>query len=245
LGCKGSAQPNRAQHVLDGRQVEFPALGKTWGHGAGRLVDLSTRRNLLLGEGVEKLLPLSTRPHAPMTTDGDTLLLSSPGKLEWMRIGSRERQEVPGAKPAPWYAPAISGDFIAWVQRGEEDTGEDIWSFSISEGKAKPLAQSPAHERHVVVDGDWVAWLTDNTIHLLDGKSGAHQRFEGQFNSNEGLGLSDGLLCWEARIEGDLDIHCSDGLHLKRPGDQRRPSLWRGWLLFHEGEDALLYGPLK
>jgi len=245
LGCKGATRPNRAQHIGDGRRVEFSALGETWGHGKGRIVDLSNRREFQIGDSEAPLLALSSSPHAPLSSDGERILLSSPGKLEWMQIGESERHTIPDADPAPWYAPAISDDLIAWVQLAEKGGQEDVWAFSRSEGRRFPLAEGPEHERHVVAEGEYVAWLTDNAVHLLNRKSGAHRQFEGQFNSNEGLSLSEGVLCWEGREDSGLDIFCSDGLHLERPGDQRRPSRWRDWLLFHEGEDVLLYGPLK
>lgn len=246
IGCKGASTPNRAQHVETDHRIEHPPLGDNWGHGDGVFADHTKRQYWALGaEKQSKLYPFSSTAHAPLQTDGSRLVISSPGKLEWMQLGEDKRFTIPEANPAPWYAPAVSGDRIYWVQRGDQNTGEDLWAYSISENRSWPLAQSTDHERHVVAQGHFSAWLTDSSVHLLNTKSGEHRVFPGLVNSNESLGLSEGVVCWEAHTKDDIDVFCSDGLHLERPGNQRRPTRWKGWLLFHEGNATLLYGPLS
>lgn len=246
IGCKGASTPNRAQHVSKGTQLEFPPLGQEWGHGEGVLVDHTHRQFWRIGsDSREKLHPFSSKIHSPLISDGQRLVISSPSKLEWVDLGDTHRFSVPQADPAPWYAPAISGDRLAWVQRGSPQSGEDVWAFDIQSKNAWPVAQSTEHERHVALQGVYIAWMTDTAIHLLNTESKAHLLFPGQVNSNTFLSLSQGVVCWESFERKDLDIHCSDGLHLDRPGDQRHPRRWKEWLLVHENNMALLVGPLK
>jgi hypothetical protein len=246
IGCKGASTPNRALHLETNQRIEHPPLGAHWGHGDGFFVDHTKRQYWTLGTDSQLgLYPFSSTAHAPLRTDGSSLVVSSPGKLEWMRLGDDKRFTIPGANPAPWYAPAVSGDRIYWVQRGDLKTGEDLWTYSLSEKRSWPVAQSDAHERHVVAQGPYAAWLTDSSVHLFNTQNDEHRVFPGIVNSNEGLGLSDGVVCWEAHTPKDIDIFCSDGLHLERPGDQRHPTRWKKWLLFHEGNATLLYGPLS
>ena len=244
MGCRGSARPNRAQHIITHEKIAFEPPGTSWGIGAGVIIDLSKRRVWSINEEKKPIQPISSQAHAPIATDGKHMLISSAEKLEWMEIGSKTRRTIPNARPAPWYPPAISQSTTAWVQ-WHPKTGEDIWTYTLHDAQPKPLAQSKAHERHVVADGNWVAWLTDDAVFLHNQETGQLQEFSGQVNSNERLSISNGIVCWEAHTEEDIDIFCSDGLHLRRKGDQRRPSRWMDWLLFHEGENTLLYGPIE
>jgi len=230
--------------VVTQEKINFEAPGKIWGVGAGRIVDLSNRKSWSIPNEPANIRPISSQPHAPIATDGKNMLISSVEKLEWMEIGSKTRNTIPSAKPLPWYPPSISEATTAWVE-WHPDTGEDVWTYTLHNSTAKPLAQSKAHERHVVVDGKWIAWLTDHAVFLKNQETGDTQTFSGQVHSNERLSLSNGIVCWEAHTKEDIDIFCSDGLHLKRKDNQRRPSRWMGWLLFHEGENTLLYGPIE
>jgi hypothetical protein len=246
IGCKGESTPNRAQHIQSGQQLEFPALGQHWGHGEGVLVDHSNRLFWRIGEETrEKLSPFSSKTHAPLTSDGVRLVISSQEKLEWMNLGNNQRFVVPKANPAPWYTAAISGDHIAWVQKENAQASENIWLYSIQEKRSWAAAKSDENERHVAIQGDEIAWLTDTAVHLFNIQSQAHAIFPGRVHSNENLSLSKGVVCWEALEKENIDVHCSDGLHLKRPGDQRHPSRWNEWLLVHEGNTALLVGPMS
>ena len=54
-----------------------------------------------------------------------------------------------------------------------------------------------------------------------------------------GLGQWGPVVCWEDRGPlragtGDIDVRCSDGMEVARPGDQRAPARWGPWLLFRE-----------
>ena len=89
------------------------------------------------------------------------------------------------------------------------------------------------------------AWMSDTSVFIRDLSTGLTAEQSGRFHSNQSLAISGSLVCFESLNEEDIDIFCSNGFHLQRPGHQRNPSIWKDWLVFHEGDQALLYGPIK
>ena len=160
-----------------------------------------------------------------------------------MAVGGTKRSTVEGSKPAPWYTPAISEHGVFWVEL--HNGKEEIWWLRSGTPQAEQLASGNEPLRHVVAHGDHVAWMGDTAIHLKNLSEAETVEFSGAVHTNDALALSEGLLCYEASSEGNIDIFCSNGLHLDRPQNQRKPRLWKRWLLFHEGQQVLLYGPIK
>ena len=160
-----------------------------------------------------------------------------------MLIDGQSRIVLQGSNPAPWYRPALNDHGVFWVEIHEGK--EEIHWKAHNEEAPRPFARGESALRHVAGEGDLVAWMSDTTVFLRNLTTGVTQEYFGEVHSNEALALSESLLCYEAVGEDDLDIFCTNGFHLQRPGNQRRPSLWGEWLVFHEGEQALLYGPIK
>ena len=243
IGCGSEPGSWRAQSLADQRRIEWPAPEGAWGLFDRGLIDLKAKTIRSFDGHDEPIHPISSPIHAPLVSDGNRLLFSGKRGLELSHIGSAQRQAIQGASPAPWFPPALHPQGVFWVQFQEGEAR--IWWLPEGEETARAFATEPGSQRHPISDGESIAWLGDQTLTLRNLQTGDEQVFEGAFHSNERLALSEGLLCWEALAENDIDLHCSNGLHLERDNHQRRPSLWREWLLFHEGEQALLFGPVK
>ena len=64
-----------------------------------------------------------------------------------------------------------------------------------------------------------------------------------RFTAGLAVDPADGsVACWEDRRAlgtTGIDLWCSNGAHLERPGDQRWPTMSNGYLLWREGEQVL------
>ena len=243
FGCNSSGRPTKALSVLTGDQVEFSPPQGAWGLSQGTVLDLEGKI-AFTPEGEEvQLTPISSSVHAPLISSSKTLVFSGERGIETMRMGSNTRTLLAESTPAPWYPPALNNHGVFWVhlQNGKE---EIHWQAHTAD-QPEPFATDNQPLRHVVGDGDHVAWMSDTAVYLRNLTTGATQETSGAVHSNNSLALSGDLVCYEAFADEDLDIFCNNGFHLERPGHQRSPSIWRDWLVFHEGEQALLYGPIK
>lgn len=243
IGCGTAETPQRAIQLMTQARSEFSPPAGAWGISHGILLDLHSKSFFLPGEEQQRLTPVSSPIHAPLISDGESLLLSGPNGLEHMALGGNERQTIPDSNPAPWYSPAINDHGMFWVEL--QNGKEELWWTPHETAHPKRFIPSDKAMRHVVAEGDFVGWMSDDAVYLKNLETNHTVEIPGTVHSNDTLALSEGILCYEAGTENGLDIFCSNGLHLERPGDQRNPSLWKQWLLFHEGQHALLYGPIK
>ena len=228
---------------MTGEREDIPIPSGPWGIWDQGILDLNGKVAHRFGGVDVTLSPVSSTPHAPLVGGTTRFLLSTPEALEVMTIGSNKRESIPRSKPAPWTTPTLYGEALFWVQIDEGIS--KIWWKENTEKPAQIFAEGSEHFTHVTGDKEWVAWRGDSEVFLRNWSTAQESRFGGQVHVNDRLALSNGLLCWEEWKEEDIDIHCSNGLHLEREGHQRSPSLWNGWLLFHEGRQSLLYGPLQ
>ena len=243
FGCSSDGRPDRALQVANGEQHRFAYPEGDWGISNGVVLDLQRKTAFEPGRDGARLTPISSPLHAPLVSDGQTVVFSGERGIETMLLGGNTRTRLSDSKPAPWYPPAINDHGLFWVEL--HDGQEEIhWRPHNTESQER-FAAGPMPLRHVVGEGDHVAWMSDSAVFLKNLSTAEFQEFPAVVHSNDSLTLSDGLVCFEALDEHDLDIFCSNGFHLKRPGDQRRPSIWRDWLVFHEGRQTLLYGPIK
>ena len=243
FGCDSSGHPDRAFHAPSGEQLQFSAPRGPWGISDGLLLDLQRKKAFTPGAEHVRLTPIASSVHAPLVSSGETVVFSSTQGIETMQINGQSRTLLQNSRPAPWYRPALNDHGVFWVEIHQGK--EEIHWKPHSEDVPRPFAQGDQALRHVTAEGNLVAWMSDTAVFLRNLSTGTTQEYSADVHSNEALALSEGLLCYEARGDYDLDIFCNNGFHLQRPGHQRRPSLWRGWLVFHEGEQALLYGPIK
>ena len=238
MGCS-TLWVNRAQNLRTGEQLELEhaskhvAAGAGWVYGGPGAWELGAEA-ALRREGV---LPLHGEPQ--MGTDGEWVALATDDDLQVGRIFGNTRQHAEPA-PAPWYRPAVAGGHVAWVTH--EGESEDIWLLDIEARVATVLADGPGHERHVALSTTHVAWIEDDAVVLkpLDGDA---VRFPADAHTARSLTLDGDVVCWEQWNGTDVDVACSDGVRIERPGHQRNPSRHGDLLLVVEDGQALLWLP--
>ena len=243
FGCDSEGRPNRALHLLSDERVQFGAPQGAWGLSEGVVLDLHGKAAFLPGGEEMLLTPISSALHAPLVSHDQTLVFSGVQGIETMPLGGTRRTRIEESTPAPWYAPAVNDHGVFWVEL--HNGKEEIHWMPHQGGSSEPLAAGSKPLRHVAADGDYVAWMSDTSVFIRDLSTGLTAEQSGRFHSNQSLAISGSLVCFESLNEEDIDIFCSNGFHLQRPGHQRNPSIWKDWLVFHEGDQALLYGPIK
>ncbi|MFT5680159.1 MAG: hypothetical protein ACI8RZ_001064 [Myxococcota bacterium] len=236
VGCGGDGQVDRALSLTSGTLLTLPISAVSpglseaavyvsgWG---GGLVRLSAA-----GATQEPDLPaIHEIPVAPLSLDGERVALLSEGRIQATDIHDAARQ-LYEVSVAGWYPPALTDGHVAWV--GHDETGEeDVWWMALSEGEPTLLSGGVGSQRHVVGDGVWLAWVEEDAVVLLNTETNHRQEFAVRTGFSAPLTLWGGVVCWEEWAE-DVDIVCSDGLAVRRPGHQQWPSRWGPWLLFRE-----------
>ena len=129
--------------------------------------------------------------------------------------------------------PVVLNEGIAWVSSGLEGRRELWWLNSPSD---LPIALDVGHTdpHHPVTDGVRIAWVSDGAIKTFDPETGERTRLEAETGFHSPPTFDNGTLCWEVRSDTDVDILCSDGIHLKRTGHQTRPIRHGSKLFFYE-----------
>jgi len=256
VGCVGSDTVNVAVSLVDGRvvtltdPVESPALGDGWLWAPGRLpgawVLPATARGPLPG-----LAPLvivaypGVSPPAVRRTDlGAWAAVPYPDHVEVidLQVASWPRY---AAHPLPGEPVAVGPGWAAWTERGAN--GEDVWVVGAAVGATEPrvLAGGPG-DQHLVAGAGDVLWYADaRFVWRQDVREAMPTAFPADTGFEAPLAVSaDGsLACWEdragLRVGGDIDLRCSSGLVLERPGDQRWPSIGGGFLAWREGTQVI------
>jgi hypothetical protein len=186
-------------------------------------------------------------------TDGRDVVASWPDRVELFALAGGVRTRT-SARPLPQQPLAVGDGEGLWVEQ-DAQTGEDIW-YRDARADAHPLARREIAQRLPVAGGRWRGWAEPDHAILDDRISGERRRYPSLtiarktemgsasigFLSN--LSLWQQVLCWEERVPKgtgmDIDLRCSDGLHLDRPGNQRAPARFGPWLLFEEAGGTFL-----
>jgi hypothetical protein len=242
VGCGGDGHVDRALSLTSGRlltlpiSADAPGLSESavyvpgWGGGLVRLSES--------GALVEADLPsIHEVPIAPPAFDGARVALLSPGRIQAADVhdAGRRLYEVTAAG---WYPPALTAGHVAWV--GQSAAGdEDVWWMALPDGEPTLLSGGPGSQRHVVGQGVWLAWVEEDAVVLLNTETDTRQRIPARTGFSAPLTLWEGVVCWE-EWAADIDIICSDGLTVERPGHQQWPSRFGPWLLFREAERVWL-----
>ncbi len=154
------------------------------------------------------------------------------------------------AHPLPGESVALGDGWAAWTERSA-DTGADVWIVQVAAGGATQagvptvLAGGKGDQHGVVGGGHYAWWVDGDSVVCRDVRTGTVATFPAYTGFEAGLAVTaDGqYACWEDRrrlgTAAGIDIRCSDGTVIDRPGDQRWPSLGAGWLIFREGEQVL------
>ena len=240
LACGSGGEVDRALSLSSGAIITLPVATTSpgtapglvyvpgWG---GGLIQL-TEDEAVLAAGISTI---HEPPVAPPALDGERVALLSAGRVQAAALTADARwlHEI---NPAGWYPPALTDGHVAWIERGED---EDVWWMALPDGTPTLLAGGPGSQRHVVGHGRWLAWVEEAAVILLDTQTGARQSFEARTGFSAPIALWDGIVCWE-QWGTDIDIVCSDGLSVTRPGHQQWPSRFGPWLLFREAERVWL-----
>ncbi|MCB9764526.1 MAG: hypothetical protein H6739_32425 [Alphaproteobacteria bacterium] len=243
VGCSG-AGVDRAEHLLDHSRFALTGPALSPGVAEGRLYAPTRDHGLWV-------LPEPAPDHdvhhmpdaglAPPGFDGQRAAVSTEGQVEVFALSENTRQRYI-ADPAPWYPPALAGPWVAWVDlRDRALTGEDLWLLAPGAREAEPWVRAPGDQRHVAGGGDrWMGWIDDDAVTIEDLERRERRRHPTDAHTSRGLTMWGPVACWEVWDDGDIDLACSDGLRVDRPGHQRSPSRYGPWLLFQEGAQTLL-----
>jgi hypothetical protein len=257
VGCVGSDAVNVAVSLQDGRVVTLtapvrsPALGIGWlwttglPAGAWALPD-SVRRTygVTSGEGaVTTLIPRAgvATPAVANVEGHPTAFIPYADHVDRIDLTASSWPVHP-AHPAPGEPVALGDAWAAWTERSPR-TGADVWALRGDVVAA--IAQGAGDQRLVAGSNNYLWWVDGDAVVRREMSSGAQARFPAQTGFTAGLAVdpADGsVACWEDRRALEttgVDLWCSNGAHLDRPGDQRWPTMSNGYLLWREGEQVL------
>lgn len=238
VACGPDGQVDRAISLVSGAELRLPFASEAPGLGPGAIYAAGPAGGLALladGQvrGLEELTRVTDALVAPPATDGRHVAIAAADHVQAFLATDRQRRRIE-ARPAGWYAPALAWPWVAWVEDAGAD-GEDVRACHMERGDAPvTLAGGPGYQRHVVGDGHWLAWVEEDAVVIWDTVTDARTRHPAITGFHAPISLSDGVACWETRDGPDIDIACSDGLMVRRAGDQRWPSRSGPWLLFRE-----------
>ncbi len=222
---------------VDGPVAPAPAPGLLYrpGHGLWRLPSPDPEPGTLV---------IGARSWA---TDGRDVGVGWADRIELFSLAGGVRTRT-SARPLPQQPLAVGNGEVLWVE-GDPSTGEDIW-YRDARADAYPLARREVSQRLPVAGGRWRGWAEPENAVLDDAMTGERRRYPSQkYIQNiesspasigflSSLSLWQQVLCWEERVpkaEGvDIDLRCSDGLYLDRPGKQLAPQRFGPYLLFEE-----------
>ncbi|MDG1481128.1 MAG: hypothetical protein P8R54_16165 [Myxococcota bacterium] len=242
VGCGSDGKVDRALSLSSGAMVVLPLSATSpglspaavyvsgWGGGLLRL----TERGAVEEADIPSIHQV---PVAPPASDGAWAALLSEGRIQAADIHA-PGQQLYEVSVAGWYPPALTDGHVAWV--GLDDAGEeDVWWMALPDGEPALLSGGAGAQRHVVGAGRWLSWVEEDAVVLLDTESGQRQSLSVRTGFSAPPTLWDGVVCWE-EWGADIDIVCSDGLAVRRPGHQQWPSRFGPWLLFREAGQVWL-----
>lgn len=180
-------------------------------------------------------------------TDGRDVVAGWADRVELFSLTGGVRTRT-SARPLPQQPLAVGGGEGLWVEH-DPHTREDIW-YRDARADARPLARREIAQRLPVAGGRWRGWAEPDAVLLDDQITGERRRYPSLATAQKievkassigflnSLSLWQQVLCWEERVPKagglDIDLRCSDGLHLDRPGNQSAPARFGPWLLFEE-----------
>jgi hypothetical protein len=120
-----------------------------------------------------------------------------------------------------------------WVSDGQRDDA-DLWWRPGNIGQPRPLDSGPGDQHHPINSGAWLAWVSRGQIELWNTVTETRKTLPVHTGFYSAPTIDGGVLCWESRGPQDIDIICSDGLNVSRPGHQTHPLRWHDALFFRE-----------
>jgi hypothetical protein len=241
--CSTTGRVDRATHLGTRAEVSLSAGDTAPGLGPDAVLaaDLGLWR-LPEPTPVPDQTRVGTGSVGPPATDGTHGVFAWANRVEAFALTERQREQTEAA-PLPGYPTALAWPFAAWVESGGE-TGEDVWMRDTTSARI-PLARTLRNERLVVGSGRWLAWVDEAGVYVQDTTRGERRAYPASTGFVFGPSLWGPVACWEDRAAlrdgtGDIDVRCSDGVTVARPGHQRAPSRWGPWLLFREAGQMMV-----
>ena len=236
---------DRVSSLISGEDFELPLSHRSPGVGEnliyipgreGGLIELRDDGPVL----IEDITRIHHRLVAPPDVSDGWIAVLTTDTLQAFPATKRSRRTF-ATQPAEWYPPALSPPWVAWVEDGGA-SGEDIyWLNTETDHQKQLLSGGDGHQRHIVASGAFFAWVESDALVIMDSRDQSRERIAARTGFSAPPALWNDLACWEDRSQQDLDIVCSDGLEIRRPGHQQRPSLFSDWLIFTEEETLFLY----
>lgn len=241
--CSPSGHVDRARRIGTREDIALSLGVDRPGLGPSALLSASRGLWRLPTPAPDPTLPhVGAEPVGPPATDGVHVALAYPDHVTVFPLSERLRMHTE-ARPLPWYPTALAWPWAAWVEDGGP-TGEDVWMGDPA-GKRQPLARTIGSERHIAGDDHYLAWVDEAGVYVQDTTRPERRAYAAESGFSGGLGMWGPVACWEDRGgllagTGDIDIYCSDGLSIVRPGNQLAPSRWGPWLIFRENGHLFL-----
>jgi len=238
-----SGDVDRVRSLHSGEDFSLPLSHPSPGLGEDRIYIPGREGGLILLEDQgprleEDITRIHHRLLAPPAVSDDWIAVLTEDSIQAFPAAQRSRRTFP-AHAAGWYPPALSPPFVAWVEDGSAQ-GEDLyWLNALDDREGQLLSGGPGNQRHVVASGPFIAWVEPNAVVILDTRTDRRRTHTTLTGFNAAPTLWQGMACWEVRDESDVDIVCSSGLELRRPGHQLWPGLYSEWLIFRE--EGLLF----
>ena len=235
VGCGPSGRVDRAEHLATGEQVRLQGAVTSPGLAEGLLYapGVPSRVWRLPSGAPERVDALPGRVIAPPATDGAAVVVSLEGGLTWQQLGINRRSALPGT-PAPWYPPAVTGEWVAWVSVEQGAEVLMAWRRGMDDTLILDShASHGGHPRHAAASAGWIGWIRDDAV-VLWSSGQDRRRIETDAHTSRRLAMWEEVACWESWNGGDVDAVCSDGVTIGGEGHQRGPDRWDGWLLYVE-----------
>ena len=239
VACEGG-KVARVLPIEGGEERALDPAMESPGIGAQGLYGLS-RGGWSSGEwGWQPGKPAPIDPVSPVGVGPERVVVLTADAVVWMPWDAGRRRALPAA-PASWYAPAVSQAAVVWVDRRDAAwTGLDVLRLSEDGQSAEVLVRAPGDQAHVAASEHWVAWIEEHFVVVQDLRIGERRRYPSDTHTASGLSLWGPVACWEHWNGVDVDAVCSDGLIADGPGHQRAPSRYQGWMLYQDGERAMV-----
>ena len=243
FSCDAQGRVAQALRLDDGHAVALPVAVEQPAVGPGCIYVPGVNGGLWrLGDGAPEAVgavALVVEPlAAPPVTDCAHIALLTDNAVQAFAVGDRVRRSVE-ARPAGWYPPALAWPWVAWIEAPRP--GERVlmaYNVESGERRAGPGVQGA---RHVIGRDGLFAWADDAQLWLWEPMSQAARATPAEAGFSAPLSLDRGVICYEERQAGHLDLRCTDGLAVQGPGHQRAPQRSGDRLLYREDDRLMLY----
>jgi len=156
------------------------------------------------------------------------------GRIESLGKPHRMGVQVP-LQPSPRIGgrTAATSQVLVWETHGPGDDS-DLWLQRIQAQERRGLDVGPGDQHHPVSSGPWIAWVDRGNIKLWNTQTDEKEIIKTKTGFHAPPTIHGNTACWEFRHIDDIDLRCSNGYHLDRPGHQTHPLLLDNLLLFRE-----------